>query len=390
MIRAPRRLALAALVAFATAPLAPPLARAAEPVRVGITLAQTGPAASLGIPQRNTVPLLPTEIGGRKVEYIVLDDGGDTTRAVANTRKLIDEDHVDVVVGPSITPAALAMIDVVAEKQVPTISLAASAKIIEPPGGARTWVFKTPQNDSLMADAVADHMAMNGIKTVAFIGFNDAYGDGWLTEATRALEAKGIKLVDAERYARADTSVTGQVLKVLASKPGAVLIAGAGTPAVLPARTLKERGYTGPIYQTHGVANPDFLRVGGKDVEGTILPAGPVLVASQLADNNPIKPVALRYQHEYEAKYGPGSMATFGAHLYDADLLLQAAIPAALTMGEPGTPEFRSALRAALEGLHEIVLTQGVANMSPTNHNGFDDRARVMVTVHDGGWLLIR
>ncbi len=387
MIRAPRSLAWAALSAvFAAAPRA----QAAEPVRVGLTLAETGPAASLGIPQRNTVALLPTTIGGRAVEYTMLDDSGDPTRAVANTRKLIDADHVDVVIGPSITPASLAMIDVVAEKQVPEISLAASVKIIDPPGGARAWVFKTPQNDSLMADAVADHMARNGVKTVAFIGFNDSYGDGWLTEATRALEAKGIKLVDTERYARADTSVTGQALRMVASKPGAVLIAAAGTPAVLPERALKERGFAGPIYQTHGVANADFLRVGGKDVEGTILPAGPVLVGSQLADDNPIKPVALRYQHDYEAKYGAGSMATFGAHLYDASILLQAAIPAALAKGEPGTSAFRSALRDALQGLHEVVLTQGVADMSPTNHNGFDDRARVMVKVTDGRWLLIR
>jgi branched-chain amino acid transport system substrate-binding protein len=251
-------------------------------------------------------------------------------------------------------------------------------------------VFKTPQNDSLMADAIAEHMAKAGIKAVAFIGFNDAYGDGWLAEATRALEKQGIKLVDVERYARADTSVTGQSLKMLAAKPDAVLIAGSGTPAALPEKTLKERGYPGKIYQTHGVANADFLRVGGKDVEGTILPAGPVLVAEQLPDSSPIKPVALKYVHDYEAKYGAGSMATFGAHLYDADLLLQAAVPEALKHGEPGTPAFRAALRDALEGLHEVVLTHGVADMSPTDHNGFDQRARVMVTIQDGKWVLLR
>ncbi len=385
MIRASRRLVLAGALTFAAAPLA----RAAEPIRVGLTLAQTGPAASLGIPQRNTVALLPATMGGRPVEYITLDDGADPTRAVANTRKLIDEERVDLIIGASTTPSSLAMIDVVAEKQVPTITLAASAKTIEPQSGARKWIFKTPQNDSLMADAVADHMAANGIRTVGFIGFNDAYGDGWLNEITRALEARGIKLLDSERYARADTSVTGQVLKLLATHPDAVLVAGAGTPAVLPARTLKERGFTGRIYQTHGVANADFLRVGGKDVEGTILPAGPVLVAAQLADTNPIKPVALRYVQAYEAKYGAGSMATFGAHLFDAALLLERAAPVALAKGEPGTPAFRSALRDALEGEHEVVLSQGVADMSPTDHNGFDKRARVMVTVKDGAWVLL-
>ncbi|MBS0559519.1 MAG: ABC transporter substrate-binding protein [Proteobacteria bacterium] len=389
----PQRRALIASVAFATVfafgPFAAPARADDAPIRIGVISSQTGPAASLGIPQRNTVALEPATIGGRKVEYIVLDDGTDVTKSVAAARKLIDESNVDVIVGPSITPAALAMIDVAAEKKVPLITLAASAKIIDPPGGARAWVFKTPQNDSLMADAVVDHMAKAGIKTVAFIGFNDAYGDGWLNEMTRALGAKGMKLVDTEKYARADTSVTGQVLHMLAAKPDAVLIAGAGTPAVLPESTLRERGFKGPIYQTHGVANADFLRVGGKDVEGTILPAGPVLVAEQLPDSNPIKKVALEYVKAYEAKYGAGSMSTFGAHLYDAMILLQAAIPEALKKGQPGTPEFRAALRDALEGLHNVVLSQGVSTMSPTDHNGFDTRARVMVTIKDGKWVLL-
>jgi branched-chain amino acid transport system substrate-binding protein len=359
------------------------------PIRIGVISSQTGPAASLGIPQRNTVAIEPTEIGGRKVEYIVLDDATDVTKSVADARKLVDESNVDVIIGPSITPAGLALIDVAGEKHVPIISMAASAKIIDPQTGARTWVFKTPQNDSLMADAVAGHMAKSGVKSIAFIGFNDAYGDGWLAEMTRALAARDIKLVDTEKYARADTSVTGQVLRMLAAKPDAVLIAGAGTPAVLPESTLRERGFRGAIYQTHGIANADFLRVGGKDVEGTILPAGPVLVADQLPDSNPIKPVAQAYVKAYEAKYGAGSMATFGAHLYDAVLLLQAAIPEALKKGQPGTPEFRAALRDSLEGLHNVVLTQGIATMSPTDHNGFDDRARVMVTIHDGKWVML-
>jgi branched-chain amino acid transport system substrate-binding protein len=379
-----------AIVAFATAGCAAALPAWADdaPIRIGVISSQTGPAASLGIPQRNTVALEPTEIAGRKVEYIVLDDATDVTKAVADARKLIDENNVDVIIGPSITPAALAVVDVVGEKHVPNISLAASAKIIDPPTGARAWVFKTPQNDSLMADAVVDHMAKAGIKSIGIVAFNDSYGDGWLNEMNRALAAHDIKLLDTERYARADTSVMGQTLKVMAVKPDAILIVGAGTPGVLPEATLRERGYKGPIYQTHGVANADFLRVGGKDLEGTILPAGPVLVAAQLPDSNPIKPVAMAYVNAYEAKYGPGSMATFGAHLYDAVILLQAAIPEALKHGQPGTPEFRSALRDALEGLHNVVLSQGVANMSATDHNGFDKRARVMVVIHDGKWVM--
>ena len=364
------------------------LTGASAQVKIGVTISTTGPAASLGVPQRNTISLMPSEIGGQKVEYIVLDDTADSTKAVANARKLIDE-NVDALLGSSTTPASLAIIDVAAEKKVPMISLAASARLVEPMDAQRHWVFKTPQNDSLMADAIAGHMAATGVKTVGFIGFNDAYGDGWLTEATRALTAKGIKLVAVERFARADTSVTGQVLKLIAAKPDAVLIAGAGTPAALPQKSLHERGYAGLYYQTHGVANMDFIRVGGKDVDGTILPSGPILVASQLPDSNPIKAVASDYVRRYDAANGPGSVNNFGAHAMDAGLMLQAAIPVALKTAKPGTPEFRSALRDALEGLQNLTLTHGIMTMSATNHNGLDERARVMVEIEGGKWKLL-
>ncbi len=381
-----RRLAIMLLAATA---LVPAGGVAQAQVKIGVTISMTGPAASLGVPQRNSIALMPSEIAEQKVEYIVLDDGADSTKAVANARKLIDENNVDALVGSSTTPASLAMIDVAAEKKVPMISLAASARLIGPMDAQRHWVFKTPQNDSLMADAIADHMARNGVKTVGFIGFNDAYGDGWLTEATRAFAAHGITLVATEKFARTDTSVTGQVLKLIAAKPDAVLIAGAGTPAALPQKALHDRNYAGKYYQTHGIANMDFLRVGGRDVEGTVLPVGPVLVADQLPDDNPIKAVALDYVRKYEAANGPGSVATFGAHAIDAGMMLQAAIPIALKSAKPGTPEFRAALRDALEGSKELVLTHGISTMSPQDHNGFDQRARVMVTIAGGAWKLL-
>jgi branched-chain amino acid transport system substrate-binding protein len=361
----------------------------ADTIHVGFTVSSTGPAASLGIPQKNSIALMPKEIGGDTIDYTILDDAGDSTKAVANMRKLIDEDHADVIIGSSVTPAALAMIDVAAEQKIPVISLGASAAIISPMDDKRKWVFKTPQNDDLMADAVVGYMAKHGVKTLAYIGFNDAYGDGWLTQTTRAAKADGVQLIDVERFARNDTSVMGQVLKVMAAHPDAVLIAGSGTPAALPETTLKDRGYTGKMFQTHGVANSDFLRVGGKALEGTILPAGPVLVAAQLPDSNPIKKVALDYVTRYEKLYGAGSFATFGAHSYDAMLLLDQAIPVALKQARPGTPEFRAALRTALEGLHNVTLTQGISTMSATDHNGFDDRARVMVEIENGSWKLL-
>lgn len=355
-------------------------------INVGVTLSATGPAASLGIPEKNTIALMPKTIGGQKINYIVLDDASDTTAAVANTRKLIAESKVDIVLGSTVTPNSLAMIDVAAEAQTPMISMAASARIVEPMDAKRRWVFKTPQNDIMMSLAIAEHMANAGVKTVGFIGFSDAYGEGWFQEFTKAAQLKGLTVVANERYGRADTSVTGQTLKLISAKPDAVLVAGSGTPAALPQKALKERGYAGKMYQTHGVANADFLRVGGKDVEGTFLPAGPVLVADQLPATNPVRKAALAYVAAYEAANGKGSVSTFGAHAWDAGLLMTNAIPVALKKAQPGTPEFRAALRDALEQLKEVAGAHGIFTLSPTDHLGLDQRARVMVKIENGAW----
>src|ERR1700730_16631171 len=295
-------------------------------VKIGVTVSATGPAASLGIPEKNTIALLPKEVAGEKIDYIVLDDATEFPQAVKNARKLTSEAHVHQLVGSTVVPNSLAMIDIAAETQTPMISLAAAASIVEPMDAKRAWVFKTPQNDILMAPAIAQHMANHGVKTVAFIGFSDAYGESWFKEFGKAAELAKIRIVANERFARNDSSVTGQVLKIMSKNPDAVLIAGAGTPAALPQKTLRERGYKGKYYQTHGVANNDFLRVCGKDCEGTYLPAGPLLVADQLPDSNPVKKPALAYKRAYEAANGAGSVSTFGGHAWDAGLLLQRAI----------------------------------------------------------------
>lgn len=360
----------------------------AQDIKVGVTLSATGPAASLGIPERNTFPLLPQTIGGRKLNYIVLDDASDTTTAVRNARKLISEDKVDVLVGSTITPNSLAMIDVAAEGETPMISMAASSRIVDPVDAKRRWVFKTPQNDQQMALVIAGHMLGQGIKTVGFIGFADAYGEGWWNEFSKIAETRGLKVVGNERYQRADTSVTGQVLKLVSARPDAILIAGAGTPAALPQKALKERGYAGKIYQTHGVANNDFLRVCGKDCEGTYLPAGPVLVTEQLANDHPVKKSAMAYVTAYEAAQGKGSVSTFGAHAWDVGVLLQQAVPVALKKAQPGTKEFRAALRDALEGVRNAAGAHGIFNMSPKDHLGLDQRAAVMIQIVDGKWVM--
>jgi branched-chain amino acid transport system substrate-binding protein len=360
-------------------------------ITVGVTLSATGPAASLGIPEKNTFAMIgsPT-VAGQPVNFIILDDKSDTTEAVKNTRKLISEDKVDVIVGSTVTPNSLAMRDVVAEAQVPMISMAASAQIINPSDPKTHWVFKTPQNDSLMADAIAVHMRANGVRSMGFIGFADAYGDSWLAEMRRSAQTAGIKIVAEEKYNRNDTSVTGQVLKLLAAQPDAILIAGSGTPAATPHKDLVARGYKGKIYQTHGVANADFLRVVGSDGNGAFLPAGPLLVYEQLPATNPVRKSAAEYVTQYEAKYGSGSRTTFGGHAWDAYVLLQRAIPEALQHGAPGTQAFRTALRDALEQSHEVAASNGVFTMTASDHNGMDNRARVMVKIENGKWLLTK
>ncbi|OLC68861.1 MAG: branched-chain amino acid ABC transporter substrate-binding protein [Betaproteobacteria bacterium 13_1_40CM_4_64_4] len=357
-------------------------------INVGVTLSATGPAASLGIPERNTFELLPTTIAGQKVNWIVLDDASDTTKAVTNTRKLLSEDKVDVIVGSTVTPNSLAMIDIVADAETPMIAMAASGRIVDPANPKVKWVFKTPQSDSLMADAIAVSMKANGVKTLGYIGFNDAYGDSWLAEIKRSAQTAGIKVVAEEKYNRNDSSVTGQILKIVAANPDAVLIGASGTQAATPQKELASRNYKGKVYQTHGVANPDFLRVVGKEGNGTILPAGPMLVYEQLPAANPVRKSAAEYVTKYEAKYGTRS--TFGGHAWDAYLLLSHAIPEALKKAKPGTKEFRAALRDGLENAKDIFGAHGVFNMSAQDHNGLDNRARLMLKIEDGKWVVIK
>jgi branched-chain amino acid transport system substrate-binding protein len=355
-------------------------------VTIGVSVSATGPAASLGIPEKQTFALLPQMVGGEKVKYIVLDDATDPSTAVKNARKFTGEDKVDAIIGSTATPTSMAILEVAFETKTPQIAMAP----LPPAGDKAPWVFTTPQNFTQMAIAIAAHMAANNVKTIGFIGYADPYGQLWLKAIQGAAEAKGIKIVASEAYQRADTSVTGQALKLLAANPDAVLIAGSGTPAVLPQSTLIERGYKGKFYQTHGIANRDFLRVGGKNVEGTIFPVGPMLLAEQLADSHPSKKAALEYIKVYEAAHGANSRSTFGGHGWDAYLLLNRAVPEAMKKAKPGTAEFRMALRDALENVKELPGVHGVFNMSPKDHNGFDGRAAVMATIENGDWKLLK
>src|SRR6266567_3665695 len=360
------------------------VASASAQVKIGLMVSATGPTSAIGIPQKNTAALLPARIGETSVEYIQLEDGGDTTRAVQNAKKLIGEHNVDALIGPSTTPNAFAILDIIAEAKVPLLATVGTQAVADPVDAKKRWVFKTTQNDDLIAAALIKHMTRNGVKTIGFIGFNDPYGENWYKVFGALADKAGIRIVASERYARADQSVTGQVLKLVAAKPDAVLIAAVGGPAVLAQATLFDQGYKGRVYQTHAVATEDFIKLGKEKVEGTVLAAGSMLVIDDIADSDPIKKVALAYIGAYEKQFGQ-KPATFGANTYDAGLIVQRAIPSALKVAKPGT----EALRDAIEQEHDVVGCQGVFTMSPTNHNGMDERARVMVTVKDGRFRLL-
>jgi branched-chain amino acid transport system substrate-binding protein len=376
-----RVILLLAVVAFGCHP-------AVAQVRIGLMVSATGPTAAIGIPQKNTGALLATRIGETTIDYVQLEDGGDTTRAVQNAKKLIAEDRVDAIIGPSTTPNALAILDIISENKVPLLATVGTSSVVEPIDAKRRWVFKTTQNDDLIASALIEHMRRNRVVSVGFIGFNDAYGENWHKVFGALAEKSGIAIVANERYARNDSSVTAQALKLIAARPDAVLIAAVGGPAVLPQTTLYDQGYKGRIYQTHAVATDDFIRLGREKVEGTILAAGSMLVIDDIADSDPIKRVAAGYMSAYEKRFG-SRPATFGANTFDAGLLLQRAIPIAVHAAKPGSQEFRVALRDALEQQQGVVGCQGVFNMSPSNHNGMDERARVLVVVKDNRFRLL-
>ncbi|MDE1169129.1 MAG: ABC transporter substrate-binding protein [Pseudomonas sp.] len=357
-------------------------------VKVGVITSATGPIALVGIPQKNTVALLPRMAGDQKITYIDLDDGSDPTATVKALKKLISEDNVDAIIGPSGSPNAMGVIQFAAEAGVPLLAPVGTAAVVVPMTADKKWVFKTTQNDDLIAKALFQNMDAKGIKTLALIGTADPYGENW-AKVTSALAAEhGIKIVASERFQRQDTSVTGQSLKVLASRPDAVLIAAPGSSAVMPQTTLFDQGFRGQVYQTHGAALPDYLKLGGKKVEGTILAASAMLVLDEIPDSNPSKKVASDYIAAYE-KLNGSKPATFGANTYDAGLLLQAAIPVAAAKAAPGTPAFRQALRDALEQTHELAGTQGVYTMSAEDHSGFDERGRELIQVKNGTWTLL-
>lgn len=375
-------------VAAAFAVLLASTGLSAAQVKIGVVVSATGPASSLGVPERNALSLAPKEIGGQSVEYVVLDDATDPTAARRHIERLTTDEKVDLVIGSSTSPSSLAMVEVAGRTQTPMISLGASRAIIHPMDEAKKWVFKTPYNDATTAAATVKHMSANSVKRVATISVNDAYGEGWVKEFRPLAEKAGIQVVASELYGAKDTSVTAQVLKVVASNPDAVLVTASGTPGALPQTVLAERNYRGKVYQTTGVVNADFLRVGGKAVEGVLIAANPLSVAAQLPDGHAAKEAGLGFTQQYDKAFGQGTTSAFSGYAWDAVMIAEAAIPEALKTAKPGTPEFRTALRNAIEGLKGVGTTAGPVTMSAEDHNGYAPDAPIMITVKDGKFVV--
>jgi branched-chain amino acid transport system substrate-binding protein len=371
---------------FIAGALALACAAAHAEITVGVSLGITGPGASLGVHYRNAYQLMPKTLGNEPVRYIVLDDASDPTNAAKNARKLVAEDKVDALMGSNGVPSAVQMAQVAAEAKVPMVILtpaALSAQVLH-------WSFIVPQSTELMMGAIAQQLKQKGVKTVGYIGFSDTWGDLVHKAIESHAAASGFKLVTNERYARADTSVTGQVLRIMSANPDAVVVGGSGTGGALPHVALVERGYKKGIYHNHGTVNAEFIKVGGKAVNGAVAVTGPLVVPEELPDSHPTKKVSLDFTKRYEAAFGAGTRNAFAGYAYDGMLILNSAMPEALKKAKPGTAEFREALRGALENVRNVVGTHGIYNMNPKNHNGLDERARVVVQVENGAWHLAK
>ena len=354
-------------------------------ITIGVTVSATGSGAALGIPLRNSVELWPDNIDGEPIRVIVLDDQGDPSIATTNARRLITDDNADVIVGSALTPASIAVAGVAAETETPHLT----ASPVPPNVSDGEWTFVLPQSAGLIARTLFAKMQADGVNTVGYIGFSDSYGDLWVSQMSAIGAEYGLEMVAEERYARPDTSVSGQVLRLVAAQPDAVFVGASGTGAALPQIALRERGYEGTIYQTHGAVTFDFLRIAEGAAANTIFASGPVMVAELQPDASETKADGMEYVTAYEERFGEGTRTQFGAHIHDAMAILKVAVPLAMESAEPGTPEFRAALREAIETGGPFPASQGVFEFTPEDHLGLDERAVVLLTANEGRFELV-
>jgi branched-chain amino acid transport system substrate-binding protein len=374
-------------IATAVATVALAAGTAQAQITVGFVTSQSGPGSSIGVLYdrgMKAAVAYTSSVGDEKVKLIQLDDGSDPSSATRNARKLVEENKVDLLIGTATSPSSIAMAAVANELKVPMISI--SPITVPTADSGDRWAIAMPQPPSLMVKVVVDRMKRDGIKNFAYIGFSDAWGDLVYNGAQKPAEADGLKILTNERYARTDTSVTGQVLKMIAAHPDAVLLGGSATQGALPPLALAERGLKGPLYGTPALLNADFIRVGGKAVEGVQVSAGPVIVAEQLPDNHFSKKISMDFRAAYQKANGMATTDGFSAYSFDAWLVFLDAAKRAMTSAKPGTPEFRVALRNAIFTTKDLVGTHAVYNFKPGESYGVDDRSLVLVRLVNGQW----
>jgi branched-chain amino acid transport system substrate-binding protein len=313
------------------------------------------------------------------LKIVIYDDASDETKAVLAAKKLIEEDRVTAIVGPTLSGTSLAILDTVQKAQVPLVSAAAASKIVEP-ASERKWVFKTPQSDALIVGALVDHLKAKNLTKVGWLNVDYAFGQlGWI-EFEKAAKAANLTVVANEKFGQKDVDMTPQLTRVKAANPQAVIVWSIPPSASIATKNYADLGLKAPLFQSHGVGNKKFIELAGPAANGVVFPVGKLLVAEQLPDSDPQKGVLLAYARDFEAKYGPRN--TFGGHAWDAVKLVVAA------MEKTGTD--RARLRTAIESTRNFVGITGVFDFSPSDHNGLDRRAVVLTEIADGQWRLAR
>lgn len=380
------RIIVAMGLALATWASDPVPGGAEEPYRIGAIFSITGPGSSLGIPERDTALMVEAEVNAKggvrgpdgrlhPVKLVIYDDASDETKAVLAAKKLIDEDRVTAIVGTTLSGTSLAILDTVQKAEVPLVSCAAAIKIVEP-AAERKWIFKTPQSDHLIVGVLVDYLKAKGLTRVAWLGVDYAFGQlGWI-EFEKAAQKAGLTIAANEKFGQKDVDMTPQITRVKAAAPQATVIWSIPPSASLATKNYADLGVPGPLFQSHGVGNKRYIELAGPAANGVLFPAGKLLVAEQLPDSDPQKPVLLAYARDFEAKYGPRN--TFGGHAWDAVQLVLRAM-------EKAGPD-RARVRSAIEGTRNFVGITGVFDFSAADHNGLDRRAATMIQIVEGQW----
>ncbi|MBK8526935.1 MAG: ABC transporter substrate-binding protein [Rubrivivax sp.] len=380
-IRPPFRAALA----LAGSLLISGTALAQDPIRIGAFLSVTGPAAFLGDPEQKTLEMVIEKLNaeggllGRKLQLVTYDDAGDAEKARTFGKRLIEQDKVDAIVGGSTTGTTMAVVPLVEQAGIPFISLAGAVVIVEP---VKKWVFKTPHTDRMACEKIFIDMKARNMSKVALISGTGGFDKSMRAQCVGVAAKQGIEVVADETYGAADTDMTAQLTKIRASTAQAVLNAGFGQGPAIVTRNYRQVGLTLPLYQSHGVASKEYIKLSGPAAEGVRLPAAALLVPELLPDSDKQKPVVTAYKRDYEARFKT-EVSTFGGHAYDGLMLVAGAIKRAGSTNP-------AKVRDALEATKGYVGTGGVVNMSPTDHMGLDLSAFLMLEVKNGSWALAR